>query len=97
VTGLSSLAAPDSWPGGEDTDFGQLAASHRIDLTWVGGAWAYHQFHPGADPPVQHLDDIVRNASVFHQRWGWWLMTGWLHEFERRGLIVLEPGPPPGE
>jgi hypothetical protein len=76
--------------GGEDTDFGQLAASHRAALTWVGGAWAYHQHHPGADPPVQHLHDIIRNASVFYQRWGWWPMSGWLIEFERRGLIEFE-------
>jgi hypothetical protein len=76
--------------GGEDTDFGQLAASRGVPLTWVGGAWAYHQYHPSADPPVQHLHDILRNASVFHQRWGWWPMSGWLHEFERRGLIEFE-------
>lgn len=76
--------------GGEDTDFGQLAASRGIDLTWVGGAWAYHQHHPSPDPPVQHLHDIIRNAAVFHRRWGWWPMSGWLHEFERRGLIAFE-------
>jgi GT2 family glycosyltransferase len=77
--------------GGEDTDFGQIAASRGVALTWVGGAWAYHQYHPGSDPPVQHLDDIVRNAAVFHRRWGWWPMTGWLREFERQGLIVFDP------
>jgi GT2 family glycosyltransferase len=76
--------------GGEDTDFGQLAANHGIALTWVGGAWAYHQYHPSPDPPVQHLRDIIRNAEVFHRRWGWWPMSGWLHEFERRGLIAFE-------
>ena len=59
-------------------------------LTWVGGAWAYHQHHPSPDPPVQHLDDIIRNAAIFHRRWGWWPMTGWLREFERRGLIVFD-------
>ena len=76
--------------GAEDTDFGQVAASRGIALTWVGGAWAYHQYHPSPDPPVQHLTDIVRNAAIFHRRWGWWPMTGWLREFERRGLIVFE-------
>ena len=76
--------------GAEDTDFGQVAASRGIALTWVGGAWAYHQYHPSSDPPVQHLTDIVRNAAIFHRRWGWWPMTGWLREFERRGLIVFE-------
>jgi hypothetical protein len=76
--------------GAEDTDFGQVAASRGIALTWVGGAWAYHQYHSSPDPPVQHLTDIVRNAAIFHRRWGWWPMTGWLREFERRGLIVFE-------
>ena len=76
--------------GGEDRDFGQLAASRRITLTWVGGAWAYHQYHPSPDPPVQHLHDIIRNAAVFHRRWRWWPMSGWLHEFERRGLLAYE-------
>jgi GT2 family glycosyltransferase len=76
--------------GGEDTDFGQLAASRGVDLTWVGGAWAYHQYHPTADPPVQHLHDIVRNATVFRRRWGWWPMRGWLLEFERRGLVTFD-------
>jgi hypothetical protein len=76
--------------GGEDTDFGQLAASRRVAMTWVGGAWAYHQYHPAEDPPVQHVHDIVRNAAIFRRRWGWWPMIGWLHEFERRGLIRLE-------
>jgi hypothetical protein len=76
--------------GGEDTDFGQLAARHGTSLTWVGGAWAYHQYHPVSDPPVQHLDDIIRNAGIFRRRWGWWPMDGWLHEFERRGLVVFD-------
>jgi GT2 family glycosyltransferase len=76
--------------GAEDTDFGQLAARQQIGLAWVGGAWAFHQFHPTVDPPVQHLADIVRNATIFHRRWGWWPMLGWLTEFERQGLVALD-------
>jgi GT2 family glycosyltransferase len=76
--------------GGEDTDFGQIAAAHNTSLTWVGGAWAYHQYHPASDPPIQHLDDIVRNANLFHARWGWWPMTGWLYAFQQRGLAQLD-------
>ncbi|WP_163802158.1 glycosyltransferase family 2 protein [Mycolicibacterium sediminis] len=74
--------------GGEDTDFAATAASHGVALTWVGGAHAYHQHHPVSDPPVEHLRDIVANATVFRKRWGRWPMPGWLDEFERRGLIV---------
>ncbi|MCV7163001.1 glycosyltransferase family 2 protein [Mycobacterium stomatepiae] len=76
--------------GGEDTDFAQCAAKQKISMRWVGGAHAFHQFHPTADPPVHHLDDIVRNATIFHERWGWWPMQGWLAAFEDDGLIVRD-------
>ena len=54
-------------------------------MRWVGGAHAFHQFHPISDPPIEHLDDIVANAVVFHRRWGWWPMQGWLDAFETKG------------
>lgn len=73
--------------GGEDTDFAQCAAAAGVPLRWVGGADAFHQFHPVSDPPVEHLEDILRNADIFHQRWGWWPMAGWLEAFTDRGLI----------
>ena len=53
---------------------------------WVGGATAYHQWHPVSDPPVEHLAAIVRNANRFHELWGWFPMEGWLAAFERAGL-----------
>jgi hypothetical protein len=59
-------------------------------MRWVGGAHAFHQFHPVSDPPVEHLHDIVRNAEIFHQRWGWWPMEGWLTAFHERGLITRD-------
>jgi GT2 family glycosyltransferase len=77
--------------GGEDTDFGQLARRAGVGLWWVGGAWAYHQHHPTRSPPVDHLDDILRNAALFHSRWGWWPMAGWLTEFARAGLVRYDP------
>jgi GT2 family glycosyltransferase len=77
--------------GAEDTDFGQIAAAHGVPLTWVGGAWAYHQYHPAPQPPRQHLHPILRNAAIFHQRWGWWPMSGWLQSFQREGLIHYDP------
>jgi GT2 family glycosyltransferase len=76
--------------GAEDTDFAQMARAAGVQLRWVGGAHAYHQFHSVSDPPVEHLHDIVHNATVFHRRWGWWPMTGWLDAFEKRGLIVRD-------
>ncbi|MFK5688116.1 glycosyltransferase family 2 protein [Ornithinimicrobium sp. LYQ92] len=73
--------------GAEDTDFGSRARARGVDLVWVGGAEAFHQHHPVSRPPVEHLEDIVRNATLFHRRWGHWPMSGWLEEFARRGLV----------
>lgn len=73
--------------GAEDTDLGQQARARGIGLCWVGGATAYHQHHPVSDPPVEHLDDILRNGALFRRRWGWWPMTGWLERFAAEGLV----------
>lgn len=77
--------------GGEDTDFAFRARAAAASFTWVGGALAWHQYHPVEDPPVGHLDDIVRNATVFFRRWGSWPMEGWLQAFAERGLVVWHP------
>ena len=73
--------------GGEDTDFGQRARAAGVDIAWVGDARAYHQHHPTEDPPLRHLDAILRNGAVFAARWGWWPMRGWLDGFVRAGII----------
>ncbi|UXX91408.1 galactosyltransferase-related protein [Streptomyces sp. AD2-2] len=78
--------------GAEDTDFAATASQRGVDLCWAGGAPAYHQHHPTNDPPVQHLDDILRNGALYKGRWGTWPMTGWLRAFESLGLVVHEPG-----
>ena len=77
--------------GAEDTDFGFRAAEAGIPLLFVGGAIACHQYHVAHQPPVQHLDDILRNATLFHARWGRWPMDGWLDDFARLGLIERLP------
>jgi GT2 family glycosyltransferase len=77
--------------GAEDTDYGQLARRAGVKLCWVGGAWAFHQHHPTAAPPAQHLHDILRNATLFKRRWGWWPMTGWLDAFAERHLAHHDP------
>ncbi|MCP9946822.1 galactosyltransferase-related protein [Streptomyces somaliensis] len=73
--------------GGEDTDFARAAAARDVDLWWVGGAPAHHQYHPVSRPPVEHLEDILRNGALFHSRWGEWPMEGWLRDFARLGLV----------
>ena len=35
---------------------------------------------------MHHLEAVVRNAGIFHRRWGWWPMTGWLEQFRDAGL-----------
>lgn len=72
--------------GAEDTDFGQVVQAAGGSLTWLGGATAYHQHHESHDPPLAQVESVVRNAGIFHDRWGWWPMLGWLREFERLGL-----------
>ncbi len=78
--------------GGEDTDFARLAVSRGVGFGWSGTPRAYHQYHPTADPPVQHVTSILRNATLFHRRWGTWPMGGWLEEFQRLGLIQPTAG-----
>ncbi|MFD4787072.1 glycosyltransferase family 2 protein [Streptomyces sp. NPDC058459] len=73
--------------GGEDTDFARTAAARGVDMWWIGGAPAHHQYHPVSRPPVEHLDDILRNGALFHDRWGEWPMEGWLREFAGLGLV----------
>ncbi|WP_411074134.1 glycosyltransferase family 2 protein [Streptomyces sp. cmx-4-7] len=78
--------------GGEDTDFARTAAARGVGLWWIGGAPAHHQYHPVSRPPVEHLDDILRNGALFRDRWGTWPMEGWLRDFADLGLVVHEPG-----
>lgn len=73
--------------GGEDTDLAFTARKLGMPFSWVGGAWAWHQYHPIEDPPRSHLADIVANAQVFRRRWGTWPMEGWLRVFADEGLI----------
>ena len=99
---LSFALTPQTWQrvggfcedyygyGGEDTDFGRLLAQRGVPSWWVGGAWAYHQHHDDPGPPVRHLDDVLRNAGVFFDRWGSWPMEGWLQEFARQGLAHVD-------
>lgn len=74
--------------GAEDTDLARVLRREGGRLTWVGGATAYHQHHPTTVPPIQHVAPIVRNANVFHRRWGDYPMLGWLREFEASGLVT---------
>ena len=75
--------------GAEDTDFGFRTEAAGVPLLFLGGAGAYHQHHGVYDPPLQHVGDIVRNASLFHHLWGVWPMEDWLARFNEMGLIAF--------
>ncbi|WEH35102.1 galactosyltransferase-related protein [Streptomyces sp. AM 4-1-1] len=76
--------------GGEDTDFARQAADLGVELRWLGGAPVHHQYHHVSRPPVEHLDDILRNGAVFKRRWGKWPMEGWLRDFAEMGLVQYD-------
>lgn len=76
--------------GGEDTDFARIAEARGLQFRMVGGAEAFHQYHPSASPPVEHIDDILRNGRIFADRWGVWPMVGWLEEFQKKGLVYRD-------
>ena len=78
--------------GGEDTDLAMTVGAQGGAIGWVGGARAYHQYHPTSSPPWHHLPAIVRNARIFRKRWGWFPMEGWLTAFAEAGAVDFRPG-----
>ncbi|HEV2553385.1 MAG TPA: galactosyltransferase-related protein [Bosea sp. (in: a-proteobacteria)] len=73
--------------GAEDTDFAFRATAAELELFFMGGTSAFHQHHAVYDPPLQHFADIVRNARLFRDKWGFWPMDGWLDAFARMGFL----------
>ncbi|HEY2220786.1 glycosyltransferase [Actinomycetospora sp.] len=73
--------------GAEDTDLGQRARAAGVDLRWVGGADAFHQHHPTSHPPLDKVDDVLRNGGRFAATWGWWPMEGWLADLAEHGAV----------
>lgn len=74
--------------GAEDTDFGFLARRENVSIQTID-AFAFHQPHPSYSPPLNHLKDIISNASRFYVKWGTWPMEGWLKKFADAGLITF--------
>lgn len=80
--------------GGEDTDFGKTLDKAGVQIAWIKGGLAYHQYHPHHMPPVHHIDSVVRNAELFERKWGYRTMGHWLHAFRLMGLVDDAPGQP---
>ncbi len=77
--------------GAEDTDFGFRCRDAGLPLMFVGGGpGSFHQHHGVYDPPLQHFEDIVMNATRFQKRWSAWPMEGWLEAFDRLGLVAFD-------
>ncbi|HEV7381296.1 MAG TPA: galactosyltransferase-related protein, partial [Dyadobacter sp.] len=72
--------------GAEDTDFSFSAKNKNVPLEFLD-CMAYHQHHASYDPPLNHFEDIIKNAHTFFTKWGVWPMEGWLSKFEALGLI----------
>lgn len=90
--GLGGFCEDYTGYGAEDTDFALAAHEAGVHLRWVGGADVFHQHHPSPSPPVGHRDAILRNAAVFHRRWGRWPMEGWLRQFAALGIAEFRDG-----
>jgi hypothetical protein len=64
-----------------------LNTGSAVTMPWLAQVRGPEPTKPAPCRDQPHRD-IIRNASVFHRRWGWWPMDGWAAESERRGLIV---------
>ncbi|SES45256.1 glycosyltransferase family 2 protein [Actinokineospora terrae] len=77
--------------GAEDTDFALTSRAAGATLHWVGGAEAYHQHHPPTRLDPDRAPEIVRNATTFHRRHGYWPMRDWLLDLAAMGLVRFDP------
>jgi N-acetylglucosaminyl-diphospho-decaprenol L-rhamnosyltransferase len=78
--------------GAEDTDLGRQLGGAGVQILSTGDARAYHQYHSTESPPLRHLPDLVRNATIYARRWGSWPMEGWFQEFAANGHVVERDG-----
>lgn len=76
--------------GAEDTDFTTRARRADAPLYRVGTT-VFHQYHESQSPPFHHLEDIVRNARLYHRLHGEWPMRGWLDAFAESEAITFDP------
>lgn len=69
-----------------DIDFATRCHKQGIVLEQVP-ATVLHQYHPYCDPPINHLFDIVSNATRYKEKWGIYPLTPYLEQFAEEGLI----------
>lgn len=76
--------------GAEDTDFAMMFHQAGVQLIFVHDH-VLHQYHDKYDPPLNHFDSIIENATRYQQKWGVAPMQRWLKAFEKMGLIKIDP------
>lgn len=69
-----------------DIDFATRCHQHGFLLEQVPAA-VLHQYHPYCDPPINHLFDIVSNATRYKEKWGSYPLKHFLEQFAEEGLI----------
>lgn len=75
--------------GAEDTDFAMMFHKADVKLIFIRD-YVLHQYHDKHDPPVNHFDSIIENATRYWQKWDVMPMQRWLKAFEDMGLIKID-------
>ncbi|MFD1257717.1 glycosyltransferase family 2 protein [Mucilaginibacter terrae] len=75
--------------GAEDTDFAMSFQKMGVRLIFVLD-YILHQYHDKHDPPLNHFDSIIENATRYRQKWDVLPMQRWLKAFEEMGLIKID-------
>lgn len=75
--------------GAEDTDFAMMFHKAAVKLIFVRD-FVLHQYHDKYDPPVNHFQSIIANATRYKQKWNVLPMHRWLKAFEKLGLIKID-------
>jgi GT2 family glycosyltransferase len=76
--------------GAEDTDFAMMFHRAGIELRFIQD-YVLHQYHDKYDPPLNHFNSIIKNATRYREKWGVLPMQRWLKAFQNMGLIKINP------
>ena len=75
--------------GAEDTDFAMMFHRAGVKQIFVRD-YVLHQYHDKYDPPLNHFDSIIENATRYQQKWNVLPMQRWLNAFKDMGLIKID-------
>ena len=75
--------------GAEDTDFAMMFHRAGVKQIFVRD-YVLHQYHDKYDPPLNHFDSIIENATRYQQKWNVLPMKRWLNAFKDMGLIKID-------